>query len=112
AHALPILQYSWSNGDTLPEMRGLLIEKLIFDRIPRRSEAADCINPAAPMSFLFVYGTLLPGHAPAAMRDVVASLRPVGPATVRGRLYHLGAYPGLVLDAGDASGVVHGMLLE
>lgn len=58
---------------------------------------------------LFVYGTLLPGHAPAAMRDVVATMRVVGPATVRGRLYDLGSYPGLVLDVSDDR--VHGQVL-
>lgn len=59
---------------------------------------------------LFVYGTLLPGQAPPAMRDVVDRLRPVGTAAVRGRLYDLGAYPGMVLD--PAAGDVLGRVLE
>jgi gamma-glutamylcyclotransferase (GGCT)/AIG2-like uncharacterized protein YtfP len=60
---------------------------------------------------VFVYGTLLPGLAPPVIADVVNTLRVVGPATIPGRLYHLGAYPGCVLDAaGD--GVIHGQLLE
>lgn len=59
---------------------------------------------------LFVYGTLLPGLAPPAMRDLVGRMKPMGPASVRGSLYHLGAYPGLVLDASGS--VIHGQLLE
>jgi putative glutamine amidotransferase len=59
---------------------------------------------------LFAYGTLLPGLAPTAMQEVVERMRPVGPAAVRGRLFDLGPYPGLVLDV--AAGAVHGQLLD
>ena len=59
---------------------------------------------------LFAYGTLLPGLAPTAMREVVERMRPVGLAAVRGRLFDLGPYPGLVLDA--VAGSVQGQLLE
>ncbi len=65
---------------------------------------------SASPSYMFVYGTLLPGLAPPVIADVVNTLRLVGPATVRGRLYDLGAYPGCILD--DGSGAVHGVLLE
>jgi gamma-glutamylcyclotransferase (GGCT)/AIG2-like uncharacterized protein YtfP len=61
--------------------------------------------------YVFVYGTLLPGLAPPVIADVVRRLRVVGPATVPGRLYHLGAYPGCVVD-GACEGVIHGQLLE
>jgi putative glutamine amidotransferase len=44
------------------------------------------------------------------MRDVVERMRSVGAAKVRGRLYDLGAYPGIVLDAG--AGEVTGQVLE
>lgn len=60
--------------------------------------------------YVFVYGTLLPGLAPPVIADVVNTLRVVGPGTVPGRLYHLGAYPGCVLD-GMCDGVIHGQLL-
>lgn len=60
---------------------------------------------------IFVYGTLLPGLAPPVIADVVDMLRPVGPATVPGRLYHLGAYPGCTLN-GDCADLIHGQLLE
>jgi len=59
---------------------------------------------------LFVYGTLRPGRAPAAIAPVVATLRRLGPARVRGRLYQLGAYPGAVPDA-DAPGWIAGELV-
>jgi gamma-glutamylcyclotransferase (GGCT)/AIG2-like uncharacterized protein YtfP len=48
---------------------------------------------------LFLYGTLLPGLTPRSVVAVVARLRPLGPATVPGRLYDIGPYPGLVPDA-------------
>jgi len=63
------------------------------------------------MSLLFVYGTLLPGQAPACVADLVARFRPVGPGTVPGVLVDLGSYPGLVLD-NSGSGRVVGQLLE
>jgi gamma-glutamylcyclotransferase (GGCT)/AIG2-like uncharacterized protein YtfP len=60
--------------------------------------------------YLFVYGTLLPGAGPAGLRALTARFRPVGLATVRGRLYDLGAYPAAVLD--DPAGTIIGHLLE
>jgi len=61
--------------------------------------------------FVFVYGTLLPGLAPPVIADVVARLRVVGPGAVPGRLYHLGAYSGCILDE-DCEGLIHGQVLE
>jgi gamma-glutamylcyclotransferase (GGCT)/AIG2-like uncharacterized protein YtfP len=75
---------------------------------PRRTTSA---MPDDSPRYVFVYGTLLPGLAPPAVADVVNALRVVGPGTVPGRLYHLGAYPGCVLD-GDCDGVIHGQVLE
>lgn len=60
--------------------------------------------------YLFVYGTLLPGREPAHLRDLTRRLRDLGSATVHGRLYDCGPYPGLQLELGDI--VVHGRLLE
>jgi gamma-glutamylcyclotransferase (GGCT)/AIG2-like uncharacterized protein YtfP len=48
--------------------------------------------------YVFFYGTLLPEHAPAAMRRVVARLSFCGEGSVAGVLYDLGEYPGAVLD--------------
>lgn len=59
---------------------------------------------------LFAYGTLRGALAPAAVRDVVATFVPLGPATIGGVLYDLGAYPGMVPDV--AGGTVHGELFE
>ncbi|MDB5296776.1 MAG: gamma-glutamyl-gamma-aminobutyrate hydrolase family protein [Phycisphaerales bacterium] len=61
-------------------------------------------------SFLFVYGTLTPGRAPACVADLVARFEPAGPATVRGTVYDLGDYPGLVLDGPAAAGTVLGQV--
>ena len=60
---------------------------------------------------VFVYGTLLPGLAPPVIADAVATLCVVGPGTVQGRLYHLGAYPGCILDE-ECDSLIHGQLLE
>ena len=48
--------------------------------------------------YLFVYGTLLPGRAPAGIAATVDRLKPAGDGFVRARLYDLGEYPGIVLD--------------
>jgi gamma-glutamylcyclotransferase (GGCT)/AIG2-like uncharacterized protein YtfP len=69
--------------------------------LERENEMAD---------YLFVYGTLLPGRGPAALRPVLARLRDVGPGTTCGRLYHLGRYPGCKLIDGDE--VIAGRVLE
>jgi gamma-glutamylcyclotransferase (GGCT)/AIG2-like uncharacterized protein YtfP len=60
---------------------------------------------------LFVYGTLLPGLAPPVIADVVYALKFLGHATLPGRLYHLGTYPGCVLDPACGR-LIHGQLLE
>jgi gamma-glutamylcyclotransferase (GGCT)/AIG2-like uncharacterized protein YtfP len=47
---------------------------------------------------LFVYGTLRPDHAPSEIADAVRGLKPIGSGKIHGKLYHLGAYPGVILD--------------
>jgi gamma-glutamylcyclotransferase (GGCT)/AIG2-like uncharacterized protein YtfP len=47
---------------------------------------------------LFAYGTLLPGREPEGIAPLVGRLAPIGLATVPGRLYDLGAFPGAVPD--------------
>jgi len=59
---------------------------------------------------LFAYGTLRPGLAPAEVAPVVAQLHPVAEAHLRGTLYHLGHYPGLVLT--PVTGKVNGIVFE
>jgi gamma-glutamylcyclotransferase (GGCT)/AIG2-like uncharacterized protein YtfP len=61
--------------------------------------------------YLFAYGTLQPGLAPAEIAPAVERLRLVGEGFVRGRLYDLGSYPGAVLDAG-AVGSIYGAVYE
>ena len=60
---------------------------------------------------LFVYGTLSPRHAPPEIAATVGRLRPVGPASVRGRLYDLGEYPGAVLSKNSRT-LIHGEVFE
>jgi gamma-glutamylcyclotransferase (GGCT)/AIG2-like uncharacterized protein YtfP len=60
---------------------------------------------------LFVYGTLSPRNAPPEIAATVNRLRPVGSASVRGRLYDLGEYPGAVLSEKSRS-VVRGEVFE
>ncbi len=55
--------------------------------------------------YLFVYGTLLPDHAPAEIMAVVRTFRPKGRGLARGRLYDLGEYPGAILDAASETEV-------
>jgi gamma-glutamylcyclotransferase (GGCT)/AIG2-like uncharacterized protein YtfP len=74
--------------------------------------ASPCIPTSSPSAELplFAYGTLRPGRAPAAIAAVVRTLRPLGPARVRGRLYDLGRYPAAVPDDG-AEGWIEGELV-
>ena len=48
--------------------------------------------------YLFTYGTLHPGRAPATIAAAVKRLQPAGEGFVRGALYDLGDYPGAILD--------------
>jgi gamma-glutamylcyclotransferase (GGCT)/AIG2-like uncharacterized protein YtfP len=69
------------------------------------------MQPAATNPHLFVYGTLLTGaHHPMGER-LRREARLVGEASIGGRLYSLGRYPGLVETAGEDQGegeIVHG----
>ena len=47
---------------------------------------------------LFIYGTLHPDRAPAEIAAAVRRLAPLGPATIRARVYNFGEYPGAILD--------------
>ena len=60
--------------------------------------------------YLFVYGTLKPGVAPAEIVEAMRCLKNVGRGTIRGFLYDLGMYPGVRLDADG--GEVEGEILE
>lgn len=53
--------------------------------------------------FLFVYGTLRPSMAPAAIKPIVMTLRPIGPGSVAGRLYDLGPYPAAIFDTASST---------
>lgn len=59
-------------------------------------------------TLLFVYGTLRPALARDEPARLIVGLRACGKATVRGLLYDLGGYPGLV----PGEGTVQGDLLE
>ncbi|HYH84697.1 MAG TPA: gamma-glutamylcyclotransferase family protein [Pyrinomonadaceae bacterium] len=55
--------------------------------------------------YIFIYGTLLPEYAPDEIAGIVRQLRRVGSGCVRGRLYDLGNYPGVILDASSRTKV-------
>jgi gamma-glutamylcyclotransferase (GGCT)/AIG2-like uncharacterized protein YtfP len=62
---------------------------------------------------LFIYGTLHPDRAPAAIASTARLLEPAGRATIRGILYNFGEYPGVILSAeGDGSETVAGELFN
>jgi putative glutamine amidotransferase len=58
---------------------------------------------------LFVYGTLRPGCAPASVTPLVSRMRLLSDATIRGKMYDIGSYPGVTLD--DSAGLIHGVVL-
>jgi gamma-glutamylcyclotransferase (GGCT)/AIG2-like uncharacterized protein YtfP len=70
-------------------------------------DLADGPGPAAMNSHLFVYGTLLSRVQHPMGGRLQRQARFVGEATIQGRLYSLGRYPGLV-EAADARCVVKG----
>jgi gamma-glutamylcyclotransferase (GGCT)/AIG2-like uncharacterized protein YtfP len=51
------------------------------------------------IAYLFAYGTLQPGLAPAEIAPLVAQLQPIGEGLARGILYDLGCYAGAILDS-------------
>jgi gamma-glutamylcyclotransferase (GGCT)/AIG2-like uncharacterized protein YtfP len=51
------------------------------------------------IAFLFAYGTLQPGLAPADAEHLVFRLEPIDEGFVNGLLYNLGSYCGAMLDA-------------
>ena len=61
--------------------------------------------------YLFLYGTLLPSDATDKPSRVVRRLKRVGSATIAGRLYDFGDYPGAVLDR-SAKTAIKGELFE
>jgi gamma-glutamylcyclotransferase (GGCT)/AIG2-like uncharacterized protein YtfP len=66
---------------------------------------------------LFVYGSLMPHMGGPFARGqrarLAAETEIAGPATIRGWMFNLGQYPGLVLAQGDPSATtVHGVLLR
>lgn len=61
--------------------------------------------------YLFTYGTLRPGRAPAEINAVVAKLRVVGTGRIRGVLYDFGDYPGAVLLA-TTTAEIEGTIFE
>jgi len=61
--------------------------------------------------YLFSYGTLQPGHAPAEIMHAVDKLRSVGKGSIRGLLYDLGDYPGAVLSS-DSKRTISGSVFQ
>ena len=61
--------------------------------------------------YLFAYGTLQPGLAPAKIAPLAERLRAVGAGFVRGVLYDLGEYAGAVPDP-NAAGRIAGTVME
>jgi gamma-glutamylcyclotransferase (GGCT)/AIG2-like uncharacterized protein YtfP len=61
--------------------------------------------------YLFLYGTLKPSQADGEVADVIKRLRLIGSATVPGRLYDFGEYPGAVVSR-NSSQSIHGEVFE
>jgi gamma-glutamylcyclotransferase (GGCT)/AIG2-like uncharacterized protein YtfP len=61
--------------------------------------------------YLFAYGTLQPGHAPASIAEAAAKLRPVCRGFIYGEIYKRDGYPGAVLDP-QSKNKIPGTVLE
>lgn len=76
---------------------------------------ADEQKPSSPSRHLFVYGTLM-SWAKGALglnqrKRLSSEARSLGPAVLRGRLYDLGQYPGVIISNATED-VVHGEVFE
>jgi gamma-glutamylcyclotransferase (GGCT)/AIG2-like uncharacterized protein YtfP len=60
---------------------------------------------------LFIYGTLHPNRAPAEIAVTARLLESLGRATIQGRLFNLGEYPGVILSNSPAD-IVPGELFQ
>lgn len=56
--------------------------------------------------YLFAYGTLIPGCEPPHMNAICSLMERIGEGTVRGLLFDLDHYPGVVEGEGTVRGVV------
>lgn len=56
-------------------------------------------------NYLFVYGTLLPDHAPAEIANALKGLQVVSRGHARGRLYDFGDYPGAIVALSARSSI-------
>lgn len=74
-------------------------------------EKNELLSNARSVRYLFVYGTLRKACAHEMHRRLERAARCIGNATVRGALYDLGSYPGLVIS-GDDVDVVKGEVYE
>lgn len=63
------------------------------------------------MEYLFLYGTLLVHGGPDDVAGALKSLRRVGPAHIRGKLYDFGDYPGAIV-APTAKRLIRGEVFE
>jgi very-short-patch-repair endonuclease/gamma-glutamylcyclotransferase (GGCT)/AIG2-like uncharacterized protein YtfP len=73
-------------------------------------EGEEAAAPSESRDLLFIYGSLLPGMEPRAMTDIVRRLNFICDATIRGKLYDFGPFPGVLLD--ESAGVVKGRIVE
>jgi len=66
------------------------------------------------LEHLFAYGTLRPKSAPPSLLPFLRSASSLGAASVPGRLYNLGSYPGAIADPRDRSpeSRIHGEVLK
>ena len=75
------------------------------------ADARGTVSAATPERLLFVYGTLRRGSPNSRHAMLARAARFIGRARMRGRLYELGGYPGLV-PAPEADRWVHGEVYE
>ena len=75
-----------------------------------RQRASPTRQRAMP-DYLFAYGTLQPGLAPAEIAAIASKLRPVGEGFVCGEIFELNDYPGAVPDPSSTNRIT-GTVLE
>ena len=97
---------------SIPKVSSTIHPAAATSNTDRKADIVVCRVP----ELLFIYGTLHPDRAPAAIAPTARLLKPFGGpganrATLQARLYNLGAYPGVLLSD-DPSEAVVGELFE
>jgi gamma-glutamylcyclotransferase (GGCT)/AIG2-like uncharacterized protein YtfP len=85
---------------------------VLYERSAMKNVVFNIPNPYPANRYVFVYGTLRRGDA-----NDISKLKPapryIGDTQISGKMYHLGGYPGITLDANsDSTNIIIGEVYQ